>query len=74
MSNVIDFKTPAQMREMLAAKDEELKALKSELAAVKAVKEMLVLQTLDLKEQLKGHIDQMNVIMNNLDSLLAKID
>lgn len=73
MSNVIDFKTPAQLRDELAAKEEECVALRSKLASVNGVSEMLTLQILDLKEQVAGHLVQMQAIQDNLDRLLARL-
>lgn len=73
MSKVIDFKTASQLRDELAAKDLECQALKSQLANVKNVKEMLTLQVLDLKDQVHGHIVQMEYIRNNLESLHRKL-
>lgn len=73
MSNVIDFKTPAQLRDELAAKDEECQALQSQLAAVSAVKELLTLQILDMKEQVASYAAQTHAMQENLDRLLAKL-
>lgn len=73
MSNVIDFKTPAQLRDELVAKEEECVALRSKLASVNGVSEMLTLQILDLKEQVAGHLVQMQAIQDNLDRLLARL-
>lgn len=73
MSNVIDFKTPAQLRDELAAKEEECAALRSKLSSVNGVSEMLTLQILDLKEQVAGHLVQMQAIQDNLDRLLARL-
>lgn len=73
MSNVIDFKTPAQLRDELAEALGDNAALRSEVTNLKAVKEMLTLQVLDLKDQLTANITQMQLISNNLDSLLAKL-
>ena len=74
MSNVIDFKTPAQLRDELAAKDAECQELRAQLSAVLGVKEMLTLQLLDLKEQVSGHISQMEITRSNLDNLLNKLN
>jgi hypothetical protein len=73
MTNVIDFKTPAQLRDELAAKDAECNQLRSQLASVNGVSEMLTLQILDLKEQVAKNILQMEAIQNNLDRLLGKL-
>jgi predicted nucleic acid-binding Zn-ribbon protein len=73
MSNVIDFKTPAQLREELAAKDEEIKALKTQITNLSAVKEMLTLQACDLQNSVNDLISQMQVIQNNLDNLLKRL-
>jgi len=73
MSNVIDFKTPAQMREELVSRDEEIRALKAQLSRTEAVKEMLTLQVLDLKDQVDSHVDQMKIIQDNLNKLLEKL-
>ena len=73
MSKVIDFKTPAQLRDDLAAALTENAALKTEVANLGAVKEMLILQILDLKDQLGGQISALELTRNNLDSLLKKL-
>jgi predicted nucleic acid-binding Zn-ribbon protein len=73
MSKVIDFKTPAQLRDELSSTLADNAALRSELASVSAVKEMLTLQVLDLKEQVAGMTNQMSMIQQNLDKLLAKL-
>lgn len=73
MSNIIDFKTPAQLREELAAKDEEIKNLKAQMTAVAAVKEMLTLQALDLQTHVGELISQMEIIQDNLENLLNKL-
>ena len=74
MSNVIDFKTPAQLREALTAREEEVKQLKSQLTTMSAVKEMLTLQACDLQNHVADLISQMQVIQNNLDNLLKKLN
>jgi molybdopterin converting factor small subunit len=74
MSNVIDFKTPAQLREALTAREEEVKQLKSQLTTMSAVKEMLTLQACDLQNHVADLISQMQVIQNNLDNLLNKLN
>jgi chromosome segregation ATPase len=73
MTNVIDFKTPAQLRDELAAKEAECSHLRSQLASVNGVSEMLTLQILDLKEQVSKNILQMEAIQTNLDRLLGKL-
>lgn len=74
MSNVIDFKTPAQLREALTAREEEVKQLKNQLTTMSAVKEMLTLQACDLQNHVADLISQMKVIQNNLDNLLKKLN
>lgn len=74
MSNVIDFKTPAQLREDLAARDEEIKALKTKLQSVESTEQLLRLQTLDLQDQVAGLITQMQAIQKNLGNILKKLD
>ena len=74
MSNVIDFKTPAQLREALTAREEEVKQLKNQLTTMSAVKEMLTLQACDLQNHVADLISQMQVIQNNLDNLLKKLN
>ena len=74
MSNVIDFKTPAQLREALTAREEEVKQLKSQLTTMSAVKEMLTLQACDLQNHVADLISQMQIIQQNLDNLLKKLN
>lgn len=74
MSNVIEFQSPAQLRKLLAEREEEIHALKAQIINLSAVKEMLALQALDLKESVAGLIGQMQIIQNNVDNLLKKLD
>lgn len=73
MTNVIDFKTPAQLRDELVAKEAECVQLKSQLSSLNGVSEMLTLQILDLKEQVAAHLVQMRAIQDNLDILLSRL-
>lgn len=73
MSKVIDFKTPGQLRDELAQSFAENTELKAQVANLSAVKELLTMQVLDLREQMAGHIVQMQAIQTNLDNLLAKL-
>ena len=73
MSNVVEFQTPAQLRKMLQDRDDEILALKAQISNLTAVKEMLTIQTLDLKGEIVTLIDQMQRIQQNLDNLLARL-
>jgi regulator of replication initiation timing len=73
MSKVIDFKTPAQLRDELATKDEELKAVKVKLANVSGVNEMLKLQIADLIDRLGEMSQQFDTITKNLTNLQGKL-
>lgn len=73
MSNVVEFQTPAQLRKMLQDRDDEILALKAQISGLSAVKEMLTIQTLDLKGEMSTLIDQMQRIQQNLDNLLNRL-
>jgi hypothetical protein len=73
VSNVIDFKTPAQLREELTAKEAECLDLQAKLSKVKGVNEMLKIQILDLQDQLSGLVGQMELVRTNLTSLAGKL-
>lgn len=73
MSKVIDFKTPAQMREEIIQKDEEIAELKKQLTNLSAVKEMLTLQVLDLRESVAALIEQMQLVHQNAENLINKL-
>ena len=73
MTKVIDFKTPAQLRDELAASEAQCQALQAKLSGVNGVNEMLKLQILDLQDQLKAMITQMEIIQNNLSNLAGKL-
>lgn len=74
MSNVIEFQSPAQLRKLLVEREEEIKALKAEINNLSAVKEMLQLQALDLRSSLGSLVEQMQIIQQNVDNLLKKLD
>lgn len=73
MSKVIDFKTPAQLREEIIQKDEEIHQLKAQLSNISAVKEMLTLSALDLQEQVAGLIKQMSLVQQNVENLINRL-
>lgn len=74
MSNVIEFQSPAQLRKLLAEREEEIAALKAQITAVTSVKEMLHIQALDLQEQVEGLVKQMTLVQKNLGNLLKKLN
>lgn len=74
MTNVIEFQSPAQLRKLLAEREEEIAQLKAQIVNLSAVKEMLTLQALDLKESVSGLIEQMQLIQQNVDNLLKKLN
>jgi len=74
MTNIVEFQSPAQLRKMVAEKDALIAELKAQLSAVSSTRDLLRLQVLDLKDQVHGHLLQMQCIESNLDNLLNKLD
>ena len=71
--NIVEFKTPAQLRAELTEREHELDIAKASLARISGVNEMLKIQILDLSDSLNSIVRQMNLVLDNLDKLSAKL-
>jgi chromosome segregation ATPase len=73
MSNVVDFKSPQQLRDELAQKSIENAELKAEINNIKAVKELLHVQLFDLEESLATISTIVARTQQNISNLKAKL-